>query len=323
MFIRKAMTVLLGGMLMLWSAAALAGQQLEITEVVVDEPEGGPVTLIIYGENLMNGSHLELWLGGMRIDVVDGSLTNDEVQATLPQSVMDGSYQLVAKTGNGKKEIDDFDGVTIGAVGLQGEQGPPGDEGPKGDKGDKGDPGDTGPKGDLGDTGPKGDKGDAGPKGDTGDMGLRGLQGDKGDEGDPGEKGEKGDKGDQGDRGPIGPPGPVNNSYFLRPEPPGPVVQGATRVVYCDPGDRILAGGLQISSLAQIHTQTSLPIRRAVNSRFRDGWIVSAFVLSGEVSLTGYAHCLDTNLLDPLRELSTDNVVPCEETSPKIFECNR
>ena len=181
MFVRKAMTCLLGGLLVLWSTTAIAVQPLEIKSVIVDDT-GDPVILMVYGENLMNGNDLELWLGNIPLGIVPGSLTNTQVHAMLPPNVMDGSYQLIATTGGGTVRFDDFDGVTIGAVGLQGEQGPPGDEGPIGPEGPAGPPGADGAPGTAG---PQGEQGPIGPQGEQGLAGAS-IIGPQGPQGEPG-----------------------------------------------------------------------------------------------------------------------------------------
>ena len=134
MSISKRVTRSLGALIILWSAGAFAVQPLEIKSVIVDETVE-PVTLMIFGENLMNGSDLELWLGeDIKLDVDFDSLTNTSVTATLPPGSYEGSYQLVATTGGGTVREDDFDGVTIGAEGpqgIQGEQGPQGEHSPR------------------------------------------------------------------------------------------------------------------------------------------------------------------------------------------------
>jgi len=203
---------------------------------VVDEPEGGPVTLLIYGENLMNGSDLELWLGGVMLDVDMDSLTSTEVRATLPFDVMDGSYQLIATTGGGTVRFDDFDGVTIGAEGPIGPEGPVGPEGPQGDTGPAGADGEQGP------IGPDGPEGPVGPQGPPGPQGLTGPQGETGEKGPQGEQGLTGPQGETGEQGPQGISGDISgligkaNSVLL--------ASGSTGnyVMLCAVGQRLLTG---------------------------------------------------------------------------------
>lgn len=216
------------------SVSALAVQPLEIKNVIVDEAEDGSVTLFIYGENLMNGNDLELWLGGILLDVDMASLTNTSVHASVPADalpLMDGSYQVSASTGGGAVRFDDFDGVTIGA------EGPVGPQGPQGADGLDGVPGEPGPQGP---TGPQG------PKGEPGPQGLQGPQG------FPGPQGQPGETGPQGPPGPLGPPGP--------PGPEGP--QGPPGVAElphddCEIGDVLVFNGL-VWSCSSLAANTSL-----------------------------------------------------------------
>ena len=204
---RKGTACLAGGLALTFCSAVLAVQPLEIKNVIVDEAEDGSITLMIYGENLMNGSDLELWLGGIMLDVDLSTLTNVSVHASVPASalpMMDGSYQLNATTGGGAVRFDDFDGVTIGAEGPVGEIGPQGEVGPQGEQG---------PKGDTGPAGPPGEKGDKGDPGAQGEQGIQGLQG---------EQGPAGPKGDPGPPGAQGVPGTIAAGQC----PPGEVVTG-------------------------------------------------------------------------------------------------
>lgn len=177
----KARTCLLGGILVLWSALALAVQPLEIKAVIVDDTTD-PVVLMVYGENFLNGSDLELWLGEDILLTIDPtSLTNTSVTATLPLGYFEGSYQIIAMTGGGTVRFDDFDGVTIGAVG------PKGDEGAQGEQGPAGADGPPGPQGDVGPPGPPGANcfdgigtTTADCIGSQGDQGLKGLPGAEG-----------------------------------------------------------------------------------------------------------------------------------------------
>lgn len=220
---------------LLWGSSALAVQPLEIKGVIVDvDPATGQTELRITGENFQNGSDLELWLGeGNLLTIVDGTLVDTFVIATVPPNVVSGSYQLIATTGGGTVRFDDFDGVTIGAAGPQGPEGPPGVDGEDGidgspgGPGPKGEPGPAGPAGADGNDGAQGIRGEQGPKGDTGPEGPQGPAGDNGVDGAPGSPGAdgqdgancydgiggtsvddcigpKGDKGDTGEQGPTG-----------------------------------------------------------------------------------------------------------------------
>ena len=123
MSICKRFTRSLAAIIFLWSATAFAVQPLEITEVYVDE-SGTPYQLIVTGRNFDNGSPIELWLGEIGAPLVVESMTEHSgyftIVANLPEGILDGSYQLVATTGGGTVRFNAFDGVTIGAEGLQG-----------------------------------------------------------------------------------------------------------------------------------------------------------------------------------------------------------
>jgi hypothetical protein len=188
MSICKLITSFLAALIILWGAAAVAVQPLEITEVFVleadphdslDEPHDH---LIVLGTNFMNGGDVELWLAGFLLEVL--SQNESEIVAELPSIIDPGSYQLLATTGGGTVRQNEFDGVTIGAVGLPGEQGPPGETGPVGPQGEQGIQGETGPQGIQGEQGP---------------IGLIGLTGSQG------ERGPQGEEGPQGEQGPPGP----------------------------------------------------------------------------------------------------------------------
>ncbi|HEX7070167.1 MAG TPA: hypothetical protein VF190_05155, partial [Rhodothermales bacterium] len=200
------------------ASTSQAAPALEIQDVIVDDT-GSPVRLIVTGKNLDNGSAIELWLGTIPLTV--DSQTDTVVVASLPANVLPGSYQLAATTGGGSIRYDEFDGVTIGAVG------PPG---PSGEPGPQGDPGPQGPPGPAGEPGPQGNSGPAGPAGAVGPEGPPGPTGEPGLQGGPGPVGPAGAVGPQGPTGPQGPAGP-----------PGP--QGEKG----DPGERGPAGGTPLN----------------------------------------------------------------------------
>lgn len=189
MSIRRMPHAIVAAGFLLFSTAAGAFGSVEVTKVYVDET-GEPQQLIIEGRNFDNGWKTEVWLSGMPLTVVSSS--ESQIIANLPLVMMDGSYQLVVKTGLGLMRIDVFEGVTIGAEGPQGETGTVGPEGPQGPAGPQGLPGPQG------DPGPAGPQGLPGPQGDPGPQGLQGEQG---------PRGLQGDQGPQGVEGPQGPPG--------------------------------------------------------------------------------------------------------------------
>jgi hypothetical protein len=163
------------------SSQAIAVQPLEVTDVFVDEyttlvGETEPTTVFtVVGTNFNNGGAVELWIGDIPLRILTESSTS--ITAALPvgtQSILVGSYQLLVTTGGGAVRENEFDGVTIGAVGLQGPQGDQGSPGPQGEQGPLGNVGPQGPQGIqgmTGDTGPQGPQGDPGPQGDQGPQG--------------------------------------------------------------------------------------------------------------------------------------------------------
>lgn len=235
MSIRKRITRSLGALIIIWSAAALAVQPLEITDVVVDEVSS-PIQFTVTGHNFNNGGTVELWLGTIPLNVLEQSDT--VIIAELPEKtpIMEGSYQLVATTGGGTVRQDDFDGVTIGAEGLQGEQGLPGVDGADGAPGAKGD---DGPRGIQGIQGEQGPQGLLGLPGSQGDPGIQGEQGERGEPGPQGGPGPEGPTGDQGD------PGQGFNMYFVTyPYPLEENPRGTTLIAIasCDVGDNVVSG---------------------------------------------------------------------------------
>jgi hypothetical protein len=130
MSIRITNIGLLSALLVLWTAAAFAVQPLEITDVYVEEnvtlpgEETPTILFTIDGNNFLNGGDVELWLGDIPLRILTWSNTTIEAALPLGMPTTDpGSYQLIATTGGGTVRHDDFDGLTIGAEGLQGIQG--------------------------------------------------------------------------------------------------------------------------------------------------------------------------------------------------------
>ena len=149
------------------------GVHTKITTVFVDDPDD-PTTIMIVGEELLFGDDpLEVMLGVYvaPLDII-GVPTNTEINALLPESIVDGDYLLTVATGNGKSEKDEYD-LTIGGVGPQGDQG---------------------------------------VQGKLGDQGVQGKLGDQGVQGKIGDQGVQGKLGDQGVQGKLGPPGPVGGT---------------------------------------------------------------------------------------------------------------
>ncbi len=190
MFIRKAIATLLGATFVLWGATTFAVQPLEITEAFTqvaeahDQVTGDHEHLIVRGVNLNNGGEIELSLGGFNLVVI--SQADDEVVAELPDIIGPGSYQLVATTGGGTVRFDDFDGVSLGGQGPQGESGADGVDGLSGADGENGAPGADGAAGADGAPGPQGDSGPMGLMGPSGPQGEQGLHGEQGPPGQDG-----------------------------------------------------------------------------------------------------------------------------------------
>jgi hypothetical protein len=111
-------------------------------------------------------------------------------------------------------------------------------------------------------SGPAGPPGPQGPKGDPGPQGPKGDPGPQGPKGDPGPQGPKGDPGPAGPTGPQGPPGILGltrkvfdlSAIFAggQPLPPG---SADIATIGCDPGDRLVSGGLYATE----HPSASTP----------------------------------------------------------------
>jgi hypothetical protein len=146
-----------------------------------------PNQLVVTGYNFNNGGTVQLTLGGTPLIVQ--SQTDTVLVADLPDSILPGSYILVAWSGNGAVREDSMD-ITVGA------------EGP------------AGPQGEIGPEGPQGPQGLPGADGTDGVNGLDGancwdnIQGGISTADCIGPKGNKGDKGEPGPEGPQGPAGP-------------------------------------------------------------------------------------------------------------------
>jgi hypothetical protein len=179
---RRLMSALVGTLIMLWSATALAVQPLEITSVHVDYDAS---RIIINGVNFDNGSDLEVNLSDFN-DIISVEPSPTQIIAYFVAGALEpGNYLLTITTGGGSVRFDEM-AITVGM------------DGPEGAKGEQGDPGSDGADGVQG---PKGDTGDTGPQGLPGERGFQGIQGELGGDG------VQGPKGDTGDTGPQGPPG--------------------------------------------------------------------------------------------------------------------
>jgi hypothetical protein len=107
-----------------------------------------PYQLTIVGSNF-GSIQPPVTLDDLPLTVI--SYTNTMVVATIPNSVVPGSYTLVVT--NGQNGQSGTSVTTIGAVGPQGPSGPQGPQGPTGPQGA------TGPAGSQGPTGPQGPAG--------------------------------------------------------------------------------------------------------------------------------------------------------------------
>ena len=151
--------------------------------------------------------------------------------------------------------------------------------------------GQRGPAGPVGATGAPGAQGPAGPVGQQGSVGQAGaagppgLQGPVGATGAPGAQGPAGPQGIQGLTGANGPQGPAGGfdvgkiSYVTSPT--GTAVSTTTGLMAfidaaCPAGSKVLSGGFEILSAADVHVVTS----KADNAG--TGWVV--FVTNNSMS---------------------------------------
>ena len=219
-------SALVGTLIMLWSATALAVQPLEITSVHVDYDLS---LIIINGVNFDNGNDLEVNLSDFHdITSVEPSPTQiiaHFAAGTLPP----GNYLLTITTGGGSVRFDEI-AITVGMDGPAGEkgeigdQGIPGETGAQGEQGLQGEPGIAGSPGANGATGPQGEQGvagqagPAGPQGEQGVAGPQGVDGAPGEQGAPGNDGAPGTTGDTGAQGPQGEVGPAGAAGAQGPQ---------------------------------------------------------------------------------------------------------
>ena len=104
--------------------AAPPGGHLNVTEVLVDDPNN-PTSIMIVGEHFLFGpSGPTVTLGEFGPLAIVGIPTDTFIQATLPAMISAGDYLLTVSAGKGQSQNDEYD-LTIGAVGPQGEQGDP------------------------------------------------------------------------------------------------------------------------------------------------------------------------------------------------------
>ena len=178
---------------------------LDIQQVQVDLDQG---YLYVYGESFGNSSSLVVSIGSQQVGFDLGTATDSYVEVFLPAGILDGSYSLTFRNGNGPKKADEFE-FSVGTVGPPGVAGPAGPEGPQGEQGLAGVAGPVGPEGPQGQQGPAGVAGPVGPEGPQGEQGPAGVAGPAGPEGPQGEQGSAGVAGPVGPGGPQGEQGPA------------------------------------------------------------------------------------------------------------------
>ena len=208
---RSLAACLIGGLVFLLSAAALAVDALEIRSVNIDFEAN---QIFINGVNFDNGKMLEVRLSDFPEPLASVDATPTTIIASFPAAGLPaGNYLLMVTSGGGSVRYDEI-AITVGAAGPTGATGPVGPIGPQGPQGDIGPAGPAGAKGDTGATGPMGP---AGPKGDTGAIGPQGPQGDIGPAGPAGAKGDTGATGPMGPTGPQGPKGDTGGTGAMGP----------------------------------------------------------------------------------------------------------
>jgi hypothetical protein len=185
------------------SFAAQPGGHLNITQVLVDDPNN-PTSLMIIGEQFDFGpGPLVVTLGEFGPLTIIGTPTGTLIEASLPDLIFEGDHLLTVSNGGGQSEDDEYD-LTLGAVGPQGEQGIQGDQG---EPGQDGAPGTSGADGLPGTDGAPGADGADGLPGTDGAPGADGADGLPGTNGAPGADGADGLPGTGGLPGTDGAPG--------------------------------------------------------------------------------------------------------------------
>ena len=224
--------------LITWSPcfAATDAEKSEMLEITSVELDFYPPTtaLYIHGNFFTNGEVPIVKLGRLAVDYVSHS--EQLIQVTTDEELVDGKYLLTVSTGGEANQNDSYD-VIVGAVGLRGEQGPEGLQGPIGLTGAQG------PQGETGAMGPEGPQGPIGPPGPEGPQGPIGLTGPTGPEGP------------MGPEGPIGPEGPAISPVVYHVVTPWFVIPLADRptffklTLYCLSGDLRTFGAGEYSEL--------------------------------------------------------------------------
>lgn len=89
------------------------GGRLNITEVFVDAPADGQITIM--GENFLFGGTPDVTLGDFGSLTIVAAPTDNQIVANLPAAIPAGDYLLTVSTGTGQTENDEYD-LTIAAV---------------------------------------------------------------------------------------------------------------------------------------------------------------------------------------------------------------
>jgi hypothetical protein len=183
------------------SSALDARAEVRIDRVEIFESQQ---TLLVIGEGFdRRFLQTRAFLGDMELDLE--GVTDRELVAAIPASLVPGTYRLAVTFGGGRLfRVEAF--VTVGS------SGPPGPTGPIGPIGPTGPPGPPGPQGAVGPRGSTGPEGATGPAGPPGAVGPRGPAGPVGPVGPAGPMGLTGLPGPAGPPGPEGPAGPAGAS---------------------------------------------------------------------------------------------------------------
>ena len=219
--------------------ASSSDSTLEITEVILEFPNPGQITIL--GANFPDLAKLKVSLGEFgQLNVVAVSPDHTSIVADLPSAIGPGDYILSAyKVKKGpfcenhhSRYCDEFD-LTYRAASAQGPQGPQGKIGPAGNTGAAGAQGPQGKIGPAGNDGAAGAAGAQGPQGKIGPAGNNGAAGAQGPQGKIGPAGNNGTDGAQGPQGKIGPAGNTGSTGATGAQGPqgkiGPT--GATGVI--------------------------------------------------------------------------------------------
>ena len=138
--------------------------------------------------------------------------------------------------------------------------------------------------------------GPPGPQGEQGEQGEQGAQGPQGEVGPAGPQGPQGLTGLQGAAGPQGPAGLVTGGLIYRATEVATLSAwtGQTFTAMCDPGDKVLSGGYEITVSYMWNDMNVLMNRPTYASSGDEGWKVSlANAHDQDVTFEIRAVCLD------------------------------